>query len=167
MNQLPDYSIHSSMVASSISITGMSSLIGYTRLHVAHLSAPPFLTSVTGVLQLGQARISSSSGSTGMGGIYDTFRLLWNNSLRMKLVVIAAVCVSFPIVAAAQTRPPISKAAEAYAQFLLAHHLEEREDENGAIAAYKRAMELDTQSPDIPAELAALYLRQSKVQEAM
>ena len=29
--------------------------------------AVPFLTSVTGVLQLGQARISSSSASTGMG----------------------------------------------------------------------------------------------------
>ena len=57
----------------------MSSLIGYTRLHVAHLSAAPFLTSVTGVLQLGQARISSNSGSTGMGGIYDTSLLLWNN----------------------------------------------------------------------------------------
>src|SRR5919205_865440 len=100
-----------------------------------------------------------------MGGIYDTFRLLWNNSLRMKLAVIAAVSsVLVPIAAAAQTRPPISKAAEAYAQFLLAHHLEEREDENGAIAAYKRAMELDPQSGDIPAELAALDLRQSKVQ---
>src|SRR6266852_4180924 len=55
-------------------MTGMSSLIGYTRLHVAHLSAVPFLTSVTGVLQLGHARISSSSGSTGMLGIYDTFQ---------------------------------------------------------------------------------------------
>ena len=70
---------HGSIVASSMSMTGMSSLIGYTRLHVAHLSAAPFLTSVTGVLQLGQARISSNSGSTGMGGIYDTSRLLWNN----------------------------------------------------------------------------------------
>src|SRR5258708_20950636 len=68
------------MVASSISITGMSSLIGYTRLHVAHFSALPFLTSVTGVLQFGHARISSSSGSTAMWGIYDTSRLLWNNS---------------------------------------------------------------------------------------
>lgn len=72
---------YGSMVASSMSMTGMSSLIGYTRLHVAHLSAAPFLTSVTGVLQLGQARISSNSGSTGMVGIYDTSRLLWNNSL--------------------------------------------------------------------------------------
>src|SRR5258706_15144591 len=88
----------------------------------------------------------------------------------MKLVVFVAACsVSLPLAAAAQTRPPVpvSKAAEAYAQFLLAHHLEEREDENGAIAAYKRAMELDPLAADIPAELAALYLRQSKVQEAM
>ncbi len=86
----------------------------------------------------------------------------------MKFAVFVAACsIACPGAASAQTRPPISKAAEAYAQFLLAHHLEEREDENGAIAAYKRAMELDPQAADIPAELAALYLRQSKVQEAM
>jgi tetratricopeptide (TPR) repeat protein len=86
----------------------------------------------------------------------------------MKFAVFVAACsIAFPCAASAQTKPPISKAAEAYAQFLLAHHLEEREDENGAIAAYKRAMELDPQAADIPAELAALYLRQSKVQEAM
>src|SRR6185503_5278657 len=68
------------MVASSISITGMSSLMGYTRLQVAHFSAVPFLTSVTGVLQFGHARISSNSGSTAIPGLYDTFPLLWNNS---------------------------------------------------------------------------------------
>src|SRR5258706_7830911 len=86
----------------------------------------------------------------------------------MRTAVLVAVCsVSLPFAAAAQTRPPVSKAAEAYAQFLLAHHLEEREDENGAIAAYKRAMELDRWAADMRAELAALYLRQSKVQEAM
>lgn len=71
---------HSSIVASSMSMTGMSSLIGYTRLHVPHLSALPFLTSVTGVLHSGHARISSNSGSTAMRGIYDSFTLLWNNS---------------------------------------------------------------------------------------
>jgi hypothetical protein len=69
-----------STVASSISITGMSSLMGYTRLHLAHFSAVPFLTSVTGVLQFGHARISSNSGSTAMSRLYDTSRLLWNNS---------------------------------------------------------------------------------------
>ena len=38
---------YGSMVASSMSMTGMSSLIGYTRLHFAHLSAVPFFTRVT------------------------------------------------------------------------------------------------------------------------
>jgi tetratricopeptide (TPR) repeat protein len=86
----------------------------------------------------------------------------------MRIAVLVAACsVWFPFAAAAQTRPSGSKVADAYAQFLLAHHLEESEDETGAIAAYKRAMELDPQAADIPAELAALYLRQSKVQDAM
>jgi len=59
-----------------------------------------------------------------------------------------------------------NKTAEAYAQFLIAHRLAEKEDEAGAIAAYKRAMELDPQAADIPAELAALYLEANKIQEA-
>jgi len=58
------------------------------------------------------------------------------------------------------------KAAEAYAQFLLGHHLAEVDDD-GAIDAYKRAMALDPLAADIPAELAGLYLRQDKVSEAM
>ena len=74
-----DGGAYGSIVASSTSITGMSSLIGYTRWQVAHLRAVPFLTSVTGVLQCGQARISSNSGSTAMPGLYDTSCHLWNN----------------------------------------------------------------------------------------
>jgi tetratricopeptide (TPR) repeat protein len=57
--------------------------------------------------------------------------------------------------------------ADAYAQFLLGHRFEENEDESSAIAAYKRAMELDPNAAEIPAQLAGLYLKQSKVQEAM
>src|SRR5262249_26251444 len=57
-----------SIVASSINMTGMSSLIGYTRLQVSHLRAVPFLMRLTGVLQLGHTRISSSSGSMAMAG---------------------------------------------------------------------------------------------------
>src|SRR5450756_2226714 len=83
-----------------MSITGMSSLIGYTRLQVAHLSAVPFLTSVTGVLQLGHARISSNSGSTAMASIYDTSALLWNNSEMKLAALVAAFSVSVPIVSA-------------------------------------------------------------------
>ena len=70
--------------------------------------------------------------------------------------------------AAAQPPPAASpKAAEAYAQFLIGHRLAENDDEAGAIAAYKKAMELDPTAADIPAELAGLYLQQNKIQEAM
>jgi len=58
------------------------------------------------------------------------------------------------------------KVGEAYAQFLLGHRFEESEDEASAIAAYKRAMALDPIAAEIPAQLAGLYLKQSKVQDA-
>ena len=47
--------------------------------------------------------------------------------------------------------------AQAYEQFLIGHHLEENDDVNGAVAAYKKAIELDPLAADIPAELAGLY----------
>ena len=77
------------------------------------------------------------------------------------LVFVVAVASPAP----AQT-PAQANVAEAYAQFLIGHHLDEVDDEAGAIAAYTRAMELDPTAADIPAELAALYLRQNKIQEA-
>ena len=94
----------------------------------------------------------------------------------MKLVVLAAVfSLSIPLAAeqARGSRPQPAtatspeKIAEAYNQFLLGHRLEDKDDEAGAIAAYKRAMELDPNAADIPAELAGVYLRQNKAQEAM
>jgi len=102
----------------------------------------------------------------------------------MKLAaLVAAFSVSIPLVAAARVgaleasqargqRPELAttspdKVAEAYAEFLLGHRAEESEDEAGAISAYKRAMALDPSAADIPAELAGLYLRQNKAQEAM
>src|SRR5205823_1558099 len=78
--------------------------------------------------------------------------------------LVAALSLFAPAKASPQTARNIG---EAYAQFLLAHRLEEADDEAGAIAAYKRAMELDPQAADIPATLAALYLRQNKAQEAI
>ena len=94
----------------------------------------------------------------------------------MKLVVLAAVfSMTIPLAAeqARGSRPqaaaitPPEKVAEAYNQFLIAHRLEEKDDDAGAIAAYKRAMELDPNAADIPATLAGVYLRQNKAQEAM
>ena len=100
----------------------------------------------------------------------------------MKLAaLVAAVSVSIPIAADARagaqgsprgqrsvpaTTAP-DKVADAYAQFLLGHRFEEREDETSAIAAYKRAIDLDPMAAEIPAQLAGVYLKQSKVQEAM
>src|ERR687892_1930256 len=85
---------------------------------------------------------------------------------RMKLVF-AGVMLSLAtsVSAVAQTAP--DKLGQAYAQFLLGHHLEETEDVDGAIAAYKRAIELDPSSAYAMAELAGLYLRQNKIQEAL
>src|SRR6266850_3754017 len=87
----------------------------------------------------------------------------------MKIVVLAAaLSVSIPCAVAAQTvSAPSTNVAEAYAQFLLGHHLEEDDNADGAIAAYKRAMALDPAAADITAQLAGLYLRQNKVQDAM
>ena len=82
---------------------------------------------------------------------------------------VALVLVSTVMAAGAQTAqtpPPPRNVAEAYAQFLIGHHLDETDDEAGAIAAYTRAMELDPAAADIPAELAALYLRQNYPQAA-
>ncbi|HMC78307.1 MAG TPA: tetratricopeptide repeat protein [Vicinamibacterales bacterium] len=98
--------------------------------------------------------------------------------------LLAAFGLSIPLAAAGPTgasdprqvrapRPPQvttaapDRVAEAYALFLLGHRAEEKDDEAGAIASYTRAMELDPLAADIPAELAGLYLRQNKAQEAM
>ncbi len=94
----------------------------------------------------------------------------------MKLVaLVALVSVSVPFSAAAQnpsrasqpTQATSDKVAEAYAQFLLGHRFEDDENFDSAVAAYKRAAALDPTAADITAQLAGLYLRQNKIQEAM
>ena len=59
------------------------------------------------------------------------------------------------------------KLGEAYEQFLLAHRAEQQNDVDAAIAADKRAGDLDPMSPEVLAELSSLYLRQNRTQEAM
>jgi tetratricopeptide (TPR) repeat protein len=60
-----------------------------------------------------------------------------------------------------------ARVADAYEQYLLARHLERQDDIEGAVAAYKRAAALDPAAAAVPAELAALYMRQNRVSEAM
>jgi tetratricopeptide (TPR) repeat protein len=59
------------------------------------------------------------------------------------------------------------RTAEAYNQFLRAHLLEDASDVEGAIAAYKRAMQSDPTASDIAADLASLYLKENRSNEAM
>ena len=58
--------LHSSITASSTSITGISSRMGYTRLHWLHFSPLPSGFNSTFTLQTGQASISRSLSLTGI-----------------------------------------------------------------------------------------------------
>jgi tetratricopeptide (TPR) repeat protein len=86
---------------------------------------------------------------------------------RSAVACLLVLSVTAPAVAQSRTPPPQqSNVAEAYAQFLIGRHLDDVDDEAGAIAAYKRGMDSDPNAADIPAELAALYLRQQKIPDA-
>lgn len=99
--------------------------------------------------------------------------------MRWALLAAALVLAAAPGLAAPQDgRPRAGQAAarlsspspdalgRAYGEFLLGRHLEDAGDVDGAIAAYKRAMQLDPTAADVPAELAALYMRQNRPQDA-
>lgn len=68
--------------------------------------------------------------------------------------------------AAQPASEPPDRVAQAYEQFLRARALRE-DDVSGAIAAYRRAMTLDPSSADIPADLADLYMSESRWTEAI
>src|SRR3954468_1629972 len=94
----------------------------------------------------------------------------------MKVAVFVAgvsLVVATAVSSAAQTPPPqaaadpAAKTGDAYSQFMLGRHLETADDIPGAIAAFKRAAQLDPQSSDMVAELAGLYMRQSKLEDAV
>jgi len=81
-------------------------------------------------------------------------------------MVIALFLTALAVQPAPAAAPPNDKIAEAYAQFLLGHRLDQNDDVDDAIRAFKRAMELDPAAADIPAELGGLYLRQNRYDEA-
>ena len=82
-------------------------------------------------------------------------------------VVLAACLTAQPATAQTASADSATKAGDAYAQFMLGRHLETTDDIPGAIAAFKRAAQLDPQSSDVVAELAGLYMRQSRLEEAL
>lgn len=85
-------------------------------------------------------------------------------------VRVAGVCLLLAGAPAyAQTLPADqgARTGEAYSQFMLGRHLETADDIPNAIAAFKRGIQLDPQAADIVAELAGLYMRQSRLEEAV
>ena len=88
----------------------------------------------------------------------------------MKVLWVSVCAVSLTLTAAplgAQPAAPTARTAEAYTEFLRAQRLEDADDADGAIAAYKRAMELDPSAADIGAELAGLYMRDNRAEDAV
>ena len=79
-------------------------------------------------------------------------------------VLMAAAC-AVPAVSAAQPPRPASEDAAYY--FLLGRHLEGLGRIDEAVAAHRRAMELEPRSAELVAELAGLYARQDKALEAL
>ena len=67
----------------------------------------------------------------------------------------------------ASGQPIFEDRAEAYHAFVLGRSLEAAGDIDGAVAAYERAAELDPAASDIWAELAALYARRNRPDEAI
>lgn len=64
-------------------------------------------------------------------------------------------------------QPSAPSHAEAYHSFLMGRLLEGEGDTDGALAALKRASELDPSSAEIKAELAGFYARQNRPDEAV
>src|SRR5688572_18154188 len=89
-------------------------------------------------------------------------------------VVVFLLAASSPVLAQAasgseggQTAAVAPSRAQAFYEFMMARRLDAAGDEAGALAALERAQQLDPESAEIVAELAAYYSRQSKPELAV
>ncbi len=82
------------------------------------------------------------------------------------MLVIAWLLATGGLVQAATPATPAAL-ADAYFLFLEGRVLEGQGDSDGAVRAYRRAIELAPSSADIHAELAALYARQGRASESI
>ena len=90
-----------------------------------------------------------------------------------RVVPLAAALPALVILSAgaAAAQPPAesdsSARAEAYARFLVGRHLEGRDDTDGAVRAFREAARLDPAAGEPLAELAALYARAGRAEDAV
>src|SRR5688572_12815548 len=128
---------------------------------------------MTGVLQLGHARISRSSASSAIKTSPLCHVKNYNRKVTIEVhmqnwfLVVLMLCAS-DTSAIAQTKPAVSDAAGgAYYEFMMGLQLETRGDGPAAAAAYLRAERLDPASAEIPAALAELYARLNRPADAI
>ncbi len=89
--------------------------------------------------------------------------------MRPILPAIVLVLVSAASAAAQAAQSPSAPVADAPAAyyFMLGRHLEDTDKIEDAIAAHKKAIELEPKSAEVRAELAALYARQDRAREGL
>ena len=94
----------------------------------------------------------------------------YSQQMRSILVISLLVPLGLAGAASAQTTqiasPSVADAPAAY-YFMLGRHLEDADKVQDAIAAHKKAIEIEPQSAELRAELAALYARQDRAREAL
>ena len=87
--------------------------------------------------------------------------------MRLTMGLILTFCLLAAPAASAQKSATAEPAASAGYFFLLGRHLETEGKVDEAIAAHKRAIELEPSSAELKAELAALYARQDRALDAV
>ena len=88
--------------------------------------------------------------------------------LALALTLVASQAASTaPGLPPSASRQPAANQPQAYYEFLLARRLEGEGDVDGAIAAFRRAATLDPASAELRAELAGLFARQNRADEAV
>ena len=98
---------------------------------------------------------------------------LWNNRFAMRAGLLVGVLfwltlpAAQPAAAQAGSEALAQDRGEAYRLFLRGRYLENEDDLDGAIGAYREAAELDRTSGEILAELASLYARDNRGEEAV
>ena len=91
---------------------------------------------------------------------------VWRITLVLLLSVWASGVVSADAVPSGQATEP-ADVAEAYYQFLLGRHFEGQAEVDRAIEAYRTAVRLDPSAADVLVDLAGLYARQGRPNQAI
>lgn len=96
-----------------------------------------------------------------------TLVVFWSVALGLAPDQPAPAAPSRPASASATAGAHVEDRGDSYYDFLLSRHLEARGDLDGAAAALRRAAEKDPRSAEVRAELASLFARQNRAEEAI